>query len=191
MSFVVDANEVCNVTASLGMPTTGARCETFGESTAGRQENCIEVPAALTQRCALTMPLPLGSAVAGGRIALQITLRPVLEAPEAPFESTQITARLVSDADGLDLECVCLIELAQQELHFENSSHRQLLDVYGFSLSDEVCVVCMGEVRRVVALPCRHCCTCARCANELSRPGSRCPLCRQPVLKLLELRLGG
>ena len=58
--------------------------------------------------------------------------------------------------------------------------------------SDE-CVICLTEPRDTTVLPCRHLCMCAECAHHLrdQTTGTVCPICRNPVESLLEIKVTG
>lgn len=49
------------------------------------------------------------------------------------------------------------------------------------------CVVCLSERRTFACYPCGHLCLCNECANELSSQTNKCPLCRAPVKRLLDI----
>nr|ACA35276.1 zinc finger RING-type protein [Cucumis sativus] len=51
------------------------------------------------------------------------------------------------------------------------------------------CVICLSEPRDTTVLPCRHMCMCSGCAKVLRFQTNRCPICRQPVDRLLEIRV--
>uniref|UniRef100_A0A1J3HHW1 RING-type E3 ubiquitin transferase n=1 Tax=Noccaea caerulescens TaxID=107243 RepID=A0A1J3HHW1_NOCCA len=53
------------------------------------------------------------------------------------------------------------------------------------------CVICLSEPRDTTVLPCRHMCMCSGCAKVLRFQTNRCPICRQPVERLLEIRVHG
>jgi E3 ubiquitin-protein ligase MGRN1 len=59
-----------------------------------------------------------------------------------------------------------------------------------FAESDE-CVICLTEPRDTTVLPCRHLCMCAECAHHLrdQTTGTVCPICRNPVESLLEIKM--
>lgn len=61
----------------------------------------------------------------------------------------------------------------------------------GFDSSDsgKECVICLAEQRDTTVLPCRHMCMCNSCAQLLRRQTNRCPICRTPVEKLLEIKV--
>ena len=52
------------------------------------------------------------------------------------------------------------------------------------------CLVCMTDRKNTIMFPCRHMCVCETCAAALStRPGTkRCPLCRNAVVVMLQLK---
>ncbi|KAH7513217.1 probable E3 ubiquitin-protein ligase LOG2 [Ziziphus jujuba] len=51
------------------------------------------------------------------------------------------------------------------------------------------CVICLSEPRDTAVLPCRHMCMCSGCAKLLRFQTNRCPICRQPVERLLEIKV--
>ncbi|CAH8356383.1 unnamed protein product [Eruca vesicaria subsp. sativa] len=53
------------------------------------------------------------------------------------------------------------------------------------------CVICLSEPRDTTVLPCRHMCMCSGCAKVLRFQTNRCPICRQPVERLLEIQVHG
>lgn len=53
------------------------------------------------------------------------------------------------------------------------------------------CVICMSEPRDTTVFPCRHMCMCSECAKVLRSQTNRCPICRQTITNLLEIRLYG
>ena len=58
--------------------------------------------------------------------------------------------------------------------------------------ASEECVICLSEPRDTTVLPCRHLCMCAECAHHLRTQvtGNVCPICRNPVESLLEIKVG-
>lgn len=55
--------------------------------------------------------------------------------------------------------------------------------------SGKECVICLSEPRDTTVLPCRHMCMCSGCAKVLRFQTDRCPICRQPVQRLLEIKV--
>lgn len=75
----------------------------------------------------------------------------------------------------------------------------ELQEIYGIGNSVEgdtdgndpgkECVICLSEPRDTTVLPCRHMCMCSGCAKVLRFQTNRCPICRQPVDRLLEIKV--
>uniref|UniRef100_A0A7N0U8K5 RING-type E3 ubiquitin transferase n=1 Tax=Kalanchoe fedtschenkoi TaxID=63787 RepID=A0A7N0U8K5_KALFE len=59
----------------------------------------------------------------------------------------------------------------------------------GDSDSSKDCVICMTEPKDTAVLPCRHMCMCSECAKELRLQSDKCPICRQPIEELLEIKI--
>ncbi|KAL1223118.1 putative E3 ubiquitin-protein ligase LUL1 [Cardamine amara subsp. amara] len=53
------------------------------------------------------------------------------------------------------------------------------------------CVICLSEPCDTTVLPCRHLCMCSGCAKVLRFQTNLCPICRQPIERLLEIELNG
>ncbi|XP_072957989.1 probable E3 ubiquitin-protein ligase LUL2 [Typha angustifolia] len=74
-----------------------------------------------------------------------------------------------------------------------------LQEIYGIgnSVDDDIdgsesgreCVICLSEPRDTTVLPCRHMCMCRECAKALRFQSNRCPICRQPVQRFLEIKV--
>ncbi|KAJ7555635.1 hypothetical protein O6H91_05G047600 [Diphasiastrum complanatum] len=64
--------------------------------------------------------------------------------------------------------------------------------IYGVSKnendSEKQCVICMSEPKNTAVFPCRHMCMCNKCAKVIQSRSNLCPICRQPVVKYLELK---
>ncbi|CAI9102265.1 OLC1v1000507C1 [Oldenlandia corymbosa var. corymbosa] len=75
----------------------------------------------------------------------------------------------------------------------------ELREIFGISDPDEVtindkdsgkeCVICMTDPKDTAVLPCRHMCMCSECAKELRMQSNKCPICRQPIEELLEIKV--
>lgn len=76
----------------------------------------------------------------------------------------------------------------------------ELRDLYGISSSaaDEgfedsdpgkECVICMTEPKDTAILPCRHMCMCSECSKALRLQSNKCPICRQPIEELIEIKI--
>eukprot|EP00252_Welwitschia_mirabilis_P026072 TRINITY_DN8367_c0_g1_i1.p1 TRINITY_DN8367_c0_g1~~TRINITY_DN8367_c0_g1_i1.p1 ORF type:complete len:374 (+),score=72.33 TRINITY_DN8367_c0_g1_i1:247-1368(+) len=74
----------------------------------------------------------------------------------------------------------------------------ELQEIYGIGSSagsefdsndpGKECVICMSEPRDTAVLPCRHMCMCSECAKLLRLQTNRCPICRRPVERLMEIK---
>ncbi|KAJ4847256.1 putative E3 ubiquitin-protein ligase lul4 [Turnera subulata] len=75
----------------------------------------------------------------------------------------------------------------------------ELRDLYGIGSSTaegfddsepgKECVICMTEPKDTAVLPCRHMCMCGECAKELRLQSNKCPICRQPIAELIEIKI--
>ncbi|KAG6735586.1 hypothetical protein POTOM_061773 [Populus tomentosa] len=80
-----------------------------------------------------------------------------------------------------------------------NGMRYELQEIYGIGNSVEgdvdandpgkECVICLSEPRDTTVLPCRHMCMCSGCAKVLRFQTNRCPICRQPIDRLLEIKV--
>ncbi|ONK79634.1 uncharacterized protein A4U43_C01F8370 [Asparagus officinalis] len=86
-----------------------------------------------------------------------------------------------------------------KQILWVNGTRYELQEIYGignsvdndFDGSDpgKECVICLSEPRDTTVLPCRHMCMCSGCAKVLRYQTNRCPICRQPVERLLEIKV--
>ncbi|KAF5736823.1 E3 ubiquitin-protein ligase LUL4 [Tripterygium wilfordii] len=51
------------------------------------------------------------------------------------------------------------------------------------------CVICMTDPKDTAVLPCRHMCMCSECAKALRLQSNKCPICRQPIEELIEIKI--
>ncbi|KAG8370158.1 hypothetical protein BUALT_Bualt14G0088200 [Buddleja alternifolia] len=74
----------------------------------------------------------------------------------------------------------------------------ELREIYGLgksgsSLNDngsgKECVICMTEPKDIAVLPCRHMCMCGSCAKALRLQSNKCPICREIIEALLEIKI--
>ncbi|OVA05517.1 zinc finger protein [Macleaya cordata] len=75
----------------------------------------------------------------------------------------------------------------------------ELREIFGINNSAEVgfddsepgkrCVICMSEPKDTAVLPCRHMCMCSECAKALRIRTNKCPICRQPIEELIEIKV--
>ncbi|KAK2455027.1 putative E3 ubiquitin-protein ligase log2 [Trifolium repens] len=87
-----------------------------------------------------------------------------------------------------------------KQILWVNGMRYELQEIYGIGTSVESdldgndpgkeCVICLSEPRDTTVLPCRHMCMCSGCAKVLRFQTNRCPICRQPVERLLEIKVG-
>ncbi|MCE3214888.1 hypothetical protein HAX54_000209, partial [Datura stramonium] len=90
------------------------------------------------------------------------------------------------------------VKVIKQILWIEGVRY-ELREIYGINNSDETsvndeesgkeCVICMTEPKDTAVLPCRHMCLCGECAKELRHQSNKCPICRQPIEELLEIKV--
>lgn len=90
------------------------------------------------------------------------------------------------------------VRVAKQIL-WVNGTRYELQEIYGIGNSvdsdfdgndpGKECVICLSEPRDTTVLPCRHMCMCSGCAKVLRFQSNRCPICRQPVERLLEIKV--
>ncbi|KAK4725069.1 hypothetical protein R3W88_027848 [Solanum pinnatisectum] len=84
-----------------------------------------------------------------------------------------------------------------KQIFWVNGMRYELQEIYGIGDSidndfdgndpGKECVICLSEPRDTTVLPCRHMCMCSGCAKVLRIQTNRCPICRQPVERLLEI----
>lgn len=107
--------------------------------------------------------------------------------------NSQIT-RAVFDKDKGEYKVKVL-----KQILWVNGMRYELHEIYGIGNSVEgefdandpgkECVICLSEPRDTTVLPCRHMCMCSGCAKVLRFQTNRCPICRQPVERLLEIKV--
>ncbi|XP_049362713.1 probable E3 ubiquitin-protein ligase LOG2 [Solanum verrucosum] len=86
-----------------------------------------------------------------------------------------------------------------KQILWVNGMRYELQEIYGIGNSvdkdfdgndnGKECVVCRSEPRDTTVLPCRHMCMCSGCAKVLRFQTNRCPICRQPVERFLEIKV--
>ncbi|KAL8515359.1 hypothetical protein ACS0TY_014169 [Phlomoides rotata] len=85
-----------------------------------------------------------------------------------------------------------------RQLLWTHDSCYELREIYGLGKSSpglndngsgKDCVVCMTEPKDITLLPCRHMCMCSSCANALRLQTNKCPICRENIEALLEIKL--
>ncbi|KAL9161522.1 hypothetical protein ABFS82_07G026400 [Erythranthe guttata] len=67
----------------------------------------------------------------------------------------------------------------------------ELREIYGLGKSGpgKDCVVCMTEPKDIALLPCRHMCMCSGCAKALRLQSNKCPICRETIEAVLEIKI--
>ncbi|KAE9612297.1 putative aminoacyltransferase, E1 ubiquitin-activating enzyme [Lupinus albus] len=116
------------------------------------------------------------------------------ESPTSGSTNLQITQAVFEKEKG-----EFLVKVVKQIL-WVNGMRYELQEIYGIGNSAESdldgndpgkeCVICLSEPRDTTVLPCRHMCMCSGCAKVLRFQTNRCPICRQPVERLLEIKVG-
>ncbi|XP_074582839.1 putative E3 ubiquitin-protein ligase LUL2 [Curcuma longa] len=106
--------------------------------------------------------------------------------------NSQITQALFEKKENGEYQ----IHVVKQIL-WVNKTKYELQEIYGIGNSTDndtdgndpgkECVICLSEPRDTTVLPCRHMCLCSGCAKVLRYQTNRCPICRQPVERLLEI----
>jgi hypothetical protein len=118
----------------------------------------------------------------------QIELNGTTPTGEPTTQFTQLHVLPVPDKTGNAWK----VEIVRQVLQIGQSTY-EMYEIYGKgegqALQQE-CVICMCDPRDTTVLPCRHLCLCRSCANILRLQSNRCPICRQPVSSLLQIRCG-
>eukprot|EP00253_Pinus_taeda_P028789 PITA_28789 len=106
----------------------------------------------------------------------------------------QITQAVIGKKDNGEYN----VRVVRQIL-WVNGVRYELQEIYGIGNSvgtdfddndpGKECVICMSEPRDTMILPCRHMCLCSGCTKVLRFQTKRCPICRQPVERLLEMKV--
>ncbi|KAI8071893.1 zinc finger, C3HC4 type-domain-containing protein [Thamnidium elegans] len=82
-----------------------------------------------------------------------------------------------------------VVRLADQHRAEMESSKRNEEDESGGSGGNEdlLCRVCFDRQQNCVFLDCGHMATCIECAKKLIETRNECPICREPILKLVHV----
>ncbi|KAK7292383.1 hypothetical protein RIF29_08161 [Crotalaria pallida] len=90
------------------------------------------------------------------------------------------------------------VKVVRQILWIDNVRYelRELYGIGGSAAADfddndpgKECVICMTEPKDTAVLPCRHMCMCSECAKALRHQSNKCPICRQPIEELIEIKI--
>uniref|UniRef100_A0A7N0SVC0 RING-type E3 ubiquitin transferase n=1 Tax=Kalanchoe fedtschenkoi TaxID=63787 RepID=A0A7N0SVC0_KALFE len=113
-------------------------------------------------------------------------------APPVPINSQITQAVFEKDKGTYQLKVV-------KQILWVNGMRYELQEIFGIGNSvdgdfdgndpGKECVICLSEPRDTTVLPCRHMCMCSGCAKVLRFQTNRCPICRQPVERLLEIKV--
>ncbi|MCO5570101.1 hypothetical protein L7F22_023817 [Adiantum nelumboides] len=118
-----------------------------------------------------------------------------VNAPLPTWVHAQTTHAALEKKDG-----TYQVKVAKQIIYIEGVRY-ELQEIYGIENADgsdegaygndcgKDCVICLSELRDTTVLPCRHMCMCSACAKVLRFQSSRCPICRTPVERLLEIKV--
>ncbi|XP_065006885.1 probable E3 ubiquitin-protein ligase LOG2 [Musa acuminata AAA Group] len=119
---------------------------------------------------------------------------PVDENSNLGTSNSQITQALFEKKENGEYH----VRVVKQIL-WVNQTRYELQEIYGIGNSvdndtdgndpGKECVICLSEPRDTTVLPCRHMCMCSECAKVLRFQTHRCPICRQPVERLLEIKV--
>ena len=60
-----------------------------------------------------------------------------------------------------------------------------------FDDSQRECVVCYSTMKDTLVYPCRHICLCAQCTQVVRMQNSKCPICRRPAEKFMNIKIEG
>ncbi|URD91492.1 RING [Musa troglodytarum] len=108
----------------------------------------------------------------------------------------QITQAVIEKSDDGNFK----VKVVKQILWVEGERY-ELQEIFGLSpVEAEInggdhddlekeCVICLSEPRDTTVLPCRHMCMCGECAKALRLQSNKCPICRQPVEQLMEIKV--
>ncbi|KEH36768.1 putative transcription factor C2H2 family [Medicago truncatula] len=124
------------------------------------------------------------------------------ETPKTPDDSVldasphmQITQAVLEKSNGGG---AFQIKVVRQILWIDGVRY-ELRELYGIGSSEAAgfddsdpgkeCVICMTEPKDTAVLPCRHMCLCSECAKALRLQSNKCPICRQPIEELMEIRV--
>lgn len=109
----------------------------------------------------------------------QITLAVIEKNNAGSFQAKVIKQILWADGERYEL---------QEIFGLVNTAEADPADANVDDLGKD-CVICLSEPRNTAVLPCRHMCLCSECAKALSLQTNKCPICRQPVEKLMEIKV--
>ncbi|KAG5522117.1 hypothetical protein RHGRI_034346 [Rhododendron griersonianum] len=119
---------------------------------------------------------------------------PLDESAMTTASHAQITQAILEKSDESHFQ----VKVVKQILWAEGVRY-ELREIYGISSSTEAtsnendsgteCVICLTQPKDTAVLPCRHMCLCCECAKELRLQSNKCPICRQPIKELMEIKV--
>ncbi|KAF5744699.1 hypothetical protein HS088_TW07G00278 [Tripterygium wilfordii] len=114
--------------------------------------------------------------------------------PANPTGNSQITLAVFEKKESGEYQV-----RVRKQILWVNKMRYELQEIYGIgnALDDDSgendngkeCIVCLTEPRDTAVLPCRHMCMCSGCAKVLRFQTDKCPICRQPVEHMLEIKV--
>ncbi|KFK34590.1 hypothetical protein AALP_AA5G165600 [Arabis alpina] len=113
--------------------------------------------------------------------------------PESKTPNRQLTHAVLEKDKGEEYKARVV-----KQILWVNGNKYVLQEIYGIGNTVDVngedgnetgkeCVICLTEPRDTTVFPCRHMCMCSGCAKLLRFQTNLCPICRQPVDRLLEI----
>ncbi|XP_078178849.1 putative E3 ubiquitin-protein ligase LUL4 [Carex rostrata] len=118
------------------------------------------------------------------------------EQPQKASTHAQITLAVIERSN----EGAFVVKVVKQILWIDEIRY-ELQEIFGLSSpepevknvedddSGKDCVICLSELRNIAVLPCRHMCLCSECAKAFRLQSDKCPICRQPIEKLMEINV--
>lgn len=110
------------------------------------------------------------------------------------FPRVQVTQAIIEKKNEYSFQ----VKAIKQILWIDGVRY-ELRDLYGIGNSSsegfnddepgKECVICMTEAKNTAVIPCRHLCMCSDCAKELRLQSNKCPICRQPISELIEIKI--
>ncbi|KAE9555341.1 hypothetical protein FO519_001423 [Halicephalobus sp. NKZ332] len=107
--------------------------------------------------------------------------------------SAQVQATFCSIERSSDQTAAFILKPLKQKLIVDGVTYL-MQEIYGIENKEKSsrtiddnsaeCIICMGNPRDTVILPCRHLCICCGCAEALRFKLQNCPICRSPFKAL-------
>ncbi|XP_076952877.1 putative E3 ubiquitin-protein ligase LOG2 [Bidens hawaiensis] len=131
---------------------------------------------------------------------LAVKAEAIQSSPEDGKQYPCVTNSQITDAVFEKVKGEFKVRVVKQIL-WVNGVRYELQEIYGIGNtvdggkdfdgndSSKECVICLSEPRDTTVLPCRHMCMCSRCAKLMRFQTNRCPICRQAVERLLEIKV--